>query len=92
MLDYSAFKNWLVTSSNYSKKTVSNIISRLKRADAILPWYDDEVYLFHLEQAVEYIAPDELVEITPTSVRLRKKILNIHERRKASRKEEAAEE
>ena len=54
MLDYSAFKNWLVTSSDYSKKTVSNIISRLKRADAILSWYDDEVYLFHLEQAEEY--------------------------------------
>ena len=54
MLDYSAFKNWLVTSSDYSKKTVSNVISRLKRADAILPWYDDEVYLFRLEQTEEY--------------------------------------
>ena len=48
--------------------------------------------IMSLEQAIEYIAPDELVEITPTSVRLRKKILNIHERRKASRKEEAADE
>ena len=44
------------------------------------------------KKTIEYIAPDELVEITPTSVRLRKKILNIHERRKASRKEEAAVE
>jgi GTP-binding protein len=29
-----------------------------------------------LERAVEYIAPDELVEITPVSIRLRKKALN----------------
>ena len=44
--------------------------------------------IMSLEQAIEYIAPDELVEITPTSVRLRKKILNIYERRRANKKEE----
>lgn len=54
MIDYSAFKNWLFSSSDYSMKTVSNIISRLKRADAILPWYNEDVYLFHLEQTDEY--------------------------------------
>jgi GTP-binding protein len=32
--------------------------------------------LMNLEQAIEYIAPDELAEITPSSIRLRKKILN----------------
>ena len=42
-----------------------------------------------LEQAVEYIAPDELVEVTPTSLRLRKKILS-HLLRK--RNERASEE
>jgi GTP-binding protein len=30
---------------------------------------------FSLEQALEYIADDELVEVTPKSIRLRKKIL-----------------
>ena len=30
-----------------------------------------------LEQAIEYIAEDELIEVTPKSIRLRKKILNI---------------
>ncbi|MDR0646342.1 MAG: translational GTPase TypA [Elusimicrobiota bacterium] len=45
-----------------------------------------------LEQAIEYIAPDELAEITPISIRLRKKILNVHERRRASRKEEGENE
>lgn len=44
-----------------------------------------------LEQAIEYIAPDELVEITPKSIRLRKKILEKHLRRR-SEKPEAEEE
>ena len=38
-----------------------------------------------LEKAVEFIADDELVEITPKSIRLRKRYLVEHERRKASR-------
>ncbi len=36
--------------------------------------------LFSLEQALEYLNDDELCEITPKSVRLRKKILNKNER------------
>lgn len=55
MLDFSNFKNWLAASSGYSKETVGNVISRLKRADAILPWFHDEVYLFRLEQTEEYM-------------------------------------
>jgi len=38
-----------------------------------------------LESAVEFIADDELVEITPKSIRLRKRHLLEHERKKASR-------
>jgi GTP-binding protein len=38
-----------------------------------------------LEQALEFIEDDELVEVTPTSIRLRKKLLQEHERRRASR-------
>ncbi|MEQ6342815.1 MAG: translational GTPase TypA [Gammaproteobacteria bacterium] len=38
-----------------------------------------------LEQALEFIEDDELVEVTPSSVRLRKKFLLEHERKKASR-------
>ncbi len=38
-----------------------------------------------LEQALEFIEDDELVEVTPKSVRLRKKLLQEHERRRASR-------
>jgi GTP-binding protein len=38
-----------------------------------------------LEYAVEFIADDELVEITPKSIRLRKRFLKEHERRRAER-------
>jgi GTP-binding protein len=41
-----------------------------------------------LEKAVEFIADDELVEITPKSIRLRKRYLKDHERRKAQREAE----
>ncbi len=42
-----------------------------------------------LEQALEFIGEDELVEVTPKSIRLRKKLLLEHERKKASRTAEA---
>jgi GTP-binding protein len=38
-----------------------------------------------LESAIEFIADDELVELTPKSIRLRKRYLKEHERKKASR-------
>jgi GTP-binding protein len=43
-----------------------------------------------LESAVEFIADDELVEITPKSIRLRKRFLKAHERKRAEREEAAA--
>ncbi len=38
-----------------------------------------------LERAVEFIADDELVEITPKTIRIRKRHLKVHERKRASR-------
>ena len=43
-----------------------------------------------LEQAIAYIDDDELVEVTPNSIRLRKRHLDPHERKRASRQREAA--
>jgi GTP-binding protein len=42
--------------------------------------------LLTLEAALEYIAEDELVEVTPTKIRLRKIILTENDRRKAARR------
>lgn len=40
---------------------------------------------FTLEQALEFIEDDELVEITPSAIRVRKRFLKEHERKRASR-------
>ena len=52
---------------------------------------DDKVKLappirFSLEEALEYIQEDELVEVTPKSIRLRKIMLNENERKRKSKK------
>lgn len=41
--------------------------------------------LFTLEEALEFIEDDELVEVTPDAIRLRKKILDEGERTRAAR-------
>jgi GTP-binding protein len=41
---------------------------------------------YSLEQALEFIDDDELVEVTPRSIRLRKKLLKEHQRKRATRK------
>jgi GTP-binding protein len=46
--------------------------------------------LMSLEQAIAYIADDELCEVTPKSIRLRKRYLDPNERKRESRKVEAA--
>ncbi len=51
---------------------------------------DDALHLvpplqMSLEKAIEFIEEDELVEVTPKSIRLRKKILNNKERERAAR-------
>ena len=43
-----------------------------------------------LEQAIAYIDDDEMVEVTPKSIRLRKALLDPNERKKAGRKKQAA--
>ena len=53
---------------------------------------DDAIQLtppvkFSLEQALEFIEEDELVELTPTAIRIRKKHLKEHERKTAKRSE-----
>ncbi len=43
-----------------------------------------------LEQAISYIEDDELVEVTPAAIRLRKRHLDPHERKKAGRQADSA--
>ena len=45
---------------------------------------------FSLEQSLEFIADDELVEVTPKNIRLRKKILDHAERMRITMRNRAA--
>ncbi|MDY0342869.1 MAG: translational GTPase TypA [Lentimicrobium sp.] len=51
---------------------------------------DDKIFItpavkFSLEEAMEYIARDEYLEVTPRSLRMRKIILDEHERKRSSK-------
>lgn len=54
MIETKEFKRWLKSNTKYSDAVISNIASRVKRANNILEWDDDEIYLFFLERCEEY--------------------------------------
>ncbi|HSP65014.1 MAG TPA: hypothetical protein VLO10_02385, partial [Candidatus Deferrimicrobium sp.] len=43
-----------------------------------------------LEESLDFIEDDELVEVTPKGIRLRKRVLNADQRNKLRKREEAA--
>ncbi|MEE1304388.1 MAG: hypothetical protein U0K68_04485 [Agathobacter sp.] len=55
-MEVNEFKDWLNTNTAYTKETKSNILSRLKRADKILPIRNEKVYLFNLSQEKRFQA------------------------------------
>jgi GTP-binding protein len=69
---------------------VVNVLKGKKLTNMRASGSDENVILtpavrFSLEQALEFINDDELVELTPQSIRVRKKFLKEHERKKAER-------
>jgi GTP-binding protein len=73
---------------------VVNPIKSKKLTNVRASGKDDAVVLtppieLTLEYAVEFIADDELVEVTPKSIRIRKRYLSENERKRASRSGEA---
>ncbi len=64
------------------KKHLTNMRSATKDSTVVL----SVPRKMGLEEALEWIAQDELIEITPESVRIRKSLLNAEERRKAAKK------
>jgi GTP-binding protein len=62
-----------------------NVVREKKLTNMRASSADDAIRLvpykpMNLEQAIEFIAEDELVEVTPKSLRLRKKILQANRR------------
>jgi GTP-binding protein len=47
---------------------------------------------YTLEQAMEFIQDDELVEVTPSQIRLRKRALKEHDRKRSGRSKESSED
>ena len=56
MINDKQFKQWLKANTSYSDFVVRDTISRVKRADTFLEWYDEEVYQFYLEHTDDYKA------------------------------------
>ena len=44
MIEAEQFKEWLKNNTTYSDAVICDTVSRIKRADSILEWSDDEVY------------------------------------------------
>ena len=64
-----------------------NVCKQKKLTNIRAAGSDDAIKLspprqFSLEQALEYIADDELLEVTPVNIRMRKKLLDHHERKR----------
>ncbi len=77
--------NDLVVNATRTKQLTNFRVSGKEDAIKITPPID-----LTLEYGVEFIEDDELVEITPKSIRLRKRHLKEHERKRASRETTAA--
>ena len=54
MVNIEPFKDWLQENTKYTAAVIRDTGSRIKRADSILEWSDDEVYLFYLERTEVY--------------------------------------
>ncbi len=48
MIQTDNFNVWLKENTKYSPRVIKDIISRVKRADSILPIENNDVYLFYL--------------------------------------------
>lgn len=82
------YEGMIIGESSKSEDLVVNPTKEKKLSNVRASGSDEAINLvpvneMTLEQALEYIAEDELVEVTPKSIRLRKKLLNENERKRA---------
>lgn len=80
IIGMNARRDDMVVNPCKNKKLTNTRASGSDDAIKLLPPVD-----FTLEEALEFIEADELVEITPTAIRLRKKYLNANDRNKANK-------
>lgn len=87
------YEGMIVGEHNRENDLVVNVCKTKKLTNMRAAGSDAAVNLappreFTLEQALDYIADDELVEVTPKNIRLRKKYLNEGARRKSEKRNE----
>ncbi len=89
------YEGMIVGRANDDKDVGLNVVREKKLTNMRAAGSDENVKLppaeiLSLERAIEFIEDDELVEVTPGSIRLRKRILNESDRLKAKRREKSA--
>lgn len=85
------YEGMVVGRTNKMDEVEVNVCKTKKLTNVRASGSDDAVILtpptrFSLEQCLEFVEDDELIEVTPSSVRMRKKILNTDRRRKTKAK------
>ena len=86
------YEGMIVGRANDDKDVAINIVKAKKLTNMRAAGTDDNVRLappeeLSLERAIEFIESDELVEVTPKSIRIRKRELNETERLKSRKRE-----
>lgn len=81
------YEGMIVGEHNRDNDLIVNVCKAKKLTNMRASGSDDSIKLatprrYTLEQALDYIADDELVEITPLNIRIRKKFLKEHDRKK----------
>ena len=87
----SVYEGMIVGECNRENDLAVNVVKGKQLTNTRAAGSDHTVVLkrprqINLEYALEYINSDELVEVTPENIRLRKKILNTELRKKADSK------
>jgi GTP-binding protein len=90
---WKVYKGMIVGEHTRGNDLVINVLKGKKLTNIRTTSKDEAVRLtppirFTLEKALAYIEDDELVEVTPMSIRLRKKLLDENDRKKAERQKE----
>ena len=83
----SVYEGMIVGENNHEKDLAVNVVKGKNLTNTRSAGKDHTVVLkrpreMSLEVCLDYINDDELVEVTPVSYRLRKKILNANDRKK----------
>lgn len=84
------YEGMIVGENNKDQDLMLNVCRSKKLTNVRASGSDDAIKLspprkFSIEQALEYIADDELIEVTPKNIRLRKIILNSVKRKRSAR-------